>query len=253
MRPVLLLLCSVLPLCADPPAGYYDSALGKTGQELKAALHVIIRANHTPIRYERDSSNNVAAIKVLDEDSANTNNVWLLYAQRTEPKTNYGAETWSWNREHLWPNSMGIDDGEPMWGDLHNLRAEDLTLNSARGDKWYDVSDPNETPYRNPAHAEAPLCTADVNSWQPASGTVGDIARALFYMDVRYEGDGGEANLILTDVLSQITSATNLMGRLSTLLHWHYDDAVDDRERRRNDLVFGYQRNRNRLWIIPNG
>jgi hypothetical protein len=54
---------------AAPPAGYYNTAQGKTGQELRQALHVIIRG-HTVIPYSSSSFDTSDALKVLDEDSA---------------------------------------------------------------------------------------------------------------------------------------------------------------------------------------
>jgi hypothetical protein len=35
------------------------------------------------------------------------------------------------------------------------------------------------------------------------------------------------------------------MGILQTLIQWHRDDPVDDRERNRNDIIYPYQGNRN--------
>jgi endonuclease I len=35
------------------------------------------------------------------------------------------------------------------------------------------------------------------------------------------------------------------MGDLQTLLLWHIQDPVDDFERNRNEVIFGYQGNRN--------
>jgi len=68
----------------------------------------------------------------------------------------------------------------------------------------------------------------------------------MFYMDVRYEGTSGEPNLILTDIPSQINSSNTFMGKLGTLLAWHYGDPVSPAERQRNDRVFAdFQRNRN--------
>ena len=239
---ILLLFCACA--VAAPPAGYYSNAVGKTGQELRAALHAIIRG-HRVIPYNSSSGVDTRqALRVLDEDPANTNNVLLVYAQRSEPKTNYPAV---WNREHLWPNSYGLDDSGPAFSDLHNLRPEDENVNSARGNKYFERSDTNSISYRFPAHAEAPECSTDDDSWEPPPNARGDIARALFYMDLRYEGDApGEPDLILTELLREIMSSTNLMGRLTTLLKWHLADPVSDAERLRNDLVFErYQQNRN--------
>src|SRR5262249_9632968 len=101
--------------------------------------------------------------------------------------------------------------------------------------------------YKSSAHPGAPLCSSDTDSWEPPDSMKGEIARAMFYMDVRYSGDRSlEPNLILTDALTQIDSSTNLMGRLGTLLAWHHADPVDQSEQTRNDLIFQrYQHNRN--------
>jgi hypothetical protein len=83
-----LFLC--LRLSAQAPPGYYDSAEGKVGVELRQALHNIIR-NHHVIPYSSSTRTDTSdALKVLDEDAANTNNVILLYAQRSEPKSTFG-------------------------------------------------------------------------------------------------------------------------------------------------------------------
>ena len=70
-------------------------------------------------------------------------------------------------REHQWPNSYAMDDRQPAYSDLFNLRAEDDNVKSARGNKYYDVSDMNSTSYRFPANPEAPLCSTDSDSWEP--------------------------------------------------------------------------------------
>ncbi len=91
-------------------------------------------------------------------------------------------------------------------------------------------------------------------TWETWIGRRGDVARALFYMDVRYEGgthgDTGfaEPDLILTDDEDLIVVTDGpiaYMGILSVLLQWHVEDPVDDLERDRNDVVFSFQENRN--------
>lgn len=230
---------------AAPPSGYYASAEGKSGMTLRAALHVIL-SGHTNVPYSTNIFDTSDALMVLDEDPANTNNVFLTYAQRSEPKSTF-AMTTGWDREHLWPNSYALDSVEPAYSDLRNLRAEDASVNSARGNKYYDISDTRSASYRHPAHAEAPLCSTDSNSCEPPGQVKGDIARALLYMMVRYTGDKArEPALFLTDATNQISATTNLMGRLTVLLRWHEEDPVDDRERVRDELIYTrFQGNRN--------
>lgn len=239
-------LCAVvfsLVTCigAEPP-GYYNSAQNKTGAELRHALHVIIRG-HIVVPYSLTDD----ALKALDEDPANTNNVRLLYAQRSDPKSNFGGLSTNWNREHIWPNSYGLDDQPPAFSDLFNLRPEDLNVNNERGNKYFAVSDTNSASYRFPAHPEALQCSTDVDSWEAPPAVRGDIARSLFYMDVRYEGDvAGEPDLVLSDNTALISTAGTIMSRLTTLLFWHRLDPVDDAERLRNDRIYtNYQQNRN--------
>lgn len=231
---------------ASPPAGYYDRAQGKAGQELRDALHVIIH-NHNVIRYSSGSRADTSdALKALDADPANPDNIIQIYSGSNAPASSFGLTT-GWNREHLWCNSYGLDDVEPSYSDLHNLRACDANVNSSRGNKYFDWSDTNAPSYSIPAHAEATLCSTDSNSWEPPVFDRGNIARALFYMATRYPGSTtGEPALVLTDDTALINSASAYMGKLSTLLAWHQADPVDAAEQLRNDLIHSlYQANRN--------
>lgn len=242
---VFVVLAAIV-LQAAEPAGYYSAAEGRWGAALRTALHLII-SGHTNIPYSSSSRLDTSdALKDLDTDPANTNNVILIYARRSEPKTTFGLTT-GWNREHMWPNSYGLDDVEPSFSDLHNLRPADANVNSARGNKFFDISDTNSTGYRSPAHAEAPATSTDSDSWEPPEVAKGEIARSLFYMAVRYRGDRpNEPALYLTGRTSEISATTNLMGRLATLLRWHEQYPVSGRERLRNDRVFTHwQGNRN--------
>ncbi len=233
-----------LPVLAAPPPGYYQTAEGKAGGELRAALHAIIRAHHV-IPYSSSGFDTSDALKILDQDPANPGHVLLIYATNSVPASTFGNA--GWNREHLWPQSYGLDGIEPSYSDLHNLRACDASVNSSRGNKYYDFSDPNAPGYAFPAYPEAPLCSTDFDSWQPPAFQRGDIARAMFYLATRYTGDkANEPALGLTDATVLISSTTNLMGKLSTLLAWHQAAPVDAAEQFRNDRIYWlYQTNRN--------
>jgi endonuclease I len=239
---VFLLTLSNATLPAAEPAGYYNATAGLTGSALRTSLNTIVRTGHSLLSYSATKE----ALEITDEDPANPARVLLIYSgeskhEETDWINNNSAD--GWNREHVWPNSLGIDDGLP-YPDLFNLRPCDEQSNSTRGNLYFDESTTGSG-YFSPGHSEAPLCTRDGDSWEPRNSEKGDIARSMFYMDIRYEGIGGGNNLQLTDNVSLITTSNNNMGRLSTLLVWHFIDPVDDAERLRNDRVYGQQGNRN--------
>ena len=235
---LLALLQIIHQTYGEEPAGYYDSAHGKSGQSLREAINQII-SGHKVLRY----SSTDEAMSTIDADPINKNNVILIYSRRSDPSLNCCSS--GWNREHLWPNSYGIESRGPAYSDIHALRPCDSNVNSSRGNKHFDESDPDSRYYKFPSHPEATLCSSDNNSWSPPESLKGDIARAMFYMAIRYEGKNGEPDLELTDNLTEITSINSKMGSLKTLLIWHILDPVSEEEKNRNDRVYEIQNNRN--------
>lgn len=230
----LALLIPLLSIGAADFTGLHNGAL-------RAALHSEVRS-HAVIPYSSGSRFDTSdALRQLDAAPNGPATVRLVYSGLTLPADSFGLAT-GWNREHLWPNSYGLDDVEPAYSDLHNLRACDANVNSSRGNKWYDLSSPVDGAVTSPAHVEAPGTSADPNSWQPREDERGDLARALFYMDVRYEGGvAGEPDLQLVEDVTRISSSDTLMGRLSVLFRWNLEDPPDDRERARNAAVAALQ------------
>lgn len=217
-------------LFAQIPDGYYDSANGLSGIDLKAALHNIIDG-HTVKTY--DDLWNI--LKESDEDPNNTENFILIYTGRSIPKTSvYPA----FNREHVWAKSHGFpDESDYGYTDAHHLRPSDVDVNSARGNLDFDnggnlVSGTTD-------------CYSDEDSWEPRDEVKGDIARMMFYMVVRYEGDGGTSDDYDLELVDYVGTSGVNFGKLSTLLEWHKNDPVDNIDRHRNEVVFSYQHNRN--------
>ena len=232
----ILLLPSLIVLFqfagAQIPPGYYDAASGLTGTELKGALHDIID-NHDEPSYDdlRDF-----ILKASDEDPENPNNVILLYSGISRPKSMFGGNSGDWNREHVWAKSHGNFGNNPPCGtDAHHIRPSDVQVNSLRGNLDFDMGG-------SPVSG-APGCFKDGDSFEPRDEVKGDVARMIFYMDVRYEGGSGELDLTVVDAVNTYPAPEH--GKLSILLEWHLQDPPDDFERNRNDVVYSYQDNRN--------
>ena len=246
----LLALLGIHPAAAqyDPPAGYYASAEGLTGPALKAALHDIID-DHTIIA--SDGGDSFQALRTLDEDPNDSSRVLTVYSGTSELKFADGGLTW--NREHCWPRGYGISatgtGASADESDLFNLRPCLSDVNTLRGDRIYDNASTNHPTDPAVAPPDAPECLYDANRgqgeiWTPRPSEKGDLARAMFYMAVRYDGsDPGSVDLELGE---SANASQAVFGNLTTLLQWHLDDPVSTEERRRNDLIHDrYQGNRN--------
>jgi endonuclease I len=222
----------------DPPPDddydqtYYRTALGQTGPALKSELHRIISTN-SKLTYDQVWN----ALKVTDQDPANSNNVILLYSGRSQAKTANGGNPDDWNREHVWAKSHGdFGTATGPGTDVHHLRPEDVSVNGARGNKDFDTG--------GTAVAEAPGNRTDADSWEPRNAVKGDVARMIFYMAVRYEGGDGYPNLEMNNSVNNGTAP--YLGRMSVLLAWNAQDPPDTFERRRNQVIYDqFQHNRN--------
>lgn len=221
------------------PTNYYSSLNGLSGSTLKQALQDII-AN--PNVVHGHTYGDVAEILLTsDQNPANGSQIWQMYVEQPRSKIDYQLSSSNigvWNREHIFPQSRGgfqdgtfsSSDGIDFWfpvsasdvlaghGDAHHIRAEDGSENSLRGNRNYGVD------YNGPAGTQG--------SWK------GDVARALFYMDVRYNA--------LSVVNGDVPEApTGFIGDLATLLQWHQQDPPDDFEMNRNNFIYTWQVNRN--------
>ena len=261
MRAVSWSLLTVV-LCAgsvhaDPPPGYYDTVVTTNPETLRATLHDVIDG-HTKIPYTSSSTDTWNVLELADQDPNDSGNILDVYRNRSYDK--YGGGNGYYNREHTWPNSYGFPDDGPTnkpYSDCHQLFLCDIGYNSTRADRIFDwcpsgcsiyaADDYNGESGNNLTKSATP-----VGIWETWIGRRGDVARAQFYLDVRYEGDTGEPDLILTDDVNLIIAsqtgnneAIAYMGLLQTLLQWHEDDPVDEKEMARNDVVYTYQGNRN--------
>lgn len=224
------------------PSGYYNTAENKSGVSLKASLNDII-SGHTTFSYSQCWD----ILQVTDQDPNNATNVIGLYSGFTMNGPAEYANGAGWNREHVWAKSRGdFGTSRGAGTDLHHLRAEDVSTNSARNNRNFGEG---TTRYVDGSGNYQGSTDSFTNGsswiWEPRDEVKGDVARMIFYMAVRYEGENGDPDLELTDEILSNTDKRPLQGQLGVLLTWHAQDPVDNAERLRNDRVYGYQNNRN--------
>uniref|UniRef100_UPI003F7E7C5E endonuclease n=1 Tax=Xanthomonas sp. 0924 TaxID=2835534 RepID=UPI003F7E7C5E len=257
--------------------GYYSRVNTANASQLRCSLHTVIKG-HTVYPYSGSGTSTWTILEMADEDPNNSGRILDAYRNRSYAKGSDRAGTGSgltYNREHTWPNSLGFgsasgDKGLPYapYTDTHMLYLTDTAFNADRGNKPYAactsscgerVTEVNDGSGggsgRYPGNSNW-VRTPDGNggTFEVWGKRKGDMARAVMYMAIRYEGGTdaatgqSEPDLELTDDRSKIvqTSASPAyMGLLSTLLAWHQADPPDDAERARNQVIFSFQGNRN--------
>jgi len=265
------LFAAALSAVAAPPDGYYHSVDESSPQALASSLHSIVD-DHQRFPYTATAIDTWNVINAADQDPLNPDNIIDIYRNASYAKIAGG--TGAYNREHTWPKSYGFPNDRVSnypFTDVHHLFASDAGYNSARGNSPYrrcdDTCSEKVTLATNgrgggsgqyPGNSNWARGTAGDQAWQTWAGRQGDVARAMFYMAVRYDGGyhaqtgHNEPELLLTDDYSLIAAsntgqneAVAYMGLLSDLLLWHQADPVDESERRRNDVVYSFQGNRN--------
>ncbi len=253
-------------------SGYYGRVNATSPDQLRCSLHEIIKG-HTAYPYSGSGTSTWTILEIADEDPNNAGRILDVYKNRTYAKVSDRAGTGSgttYNREHTWPNSLGFpsttgDRGLPYapYTDTHMLYLSDTSYNADRGnDPYADCSSGcGERPTESYNGIGGGSGTYPGNSnWTNGSSfqtwgqRKGDVARAVMYMAIRYEGGTdaptgqSEPDLELTDDRSKIvgtSASTAYMGLLSTLVQWSQMDPPDAAERARNEVVFSFQGNRN--------
>jgi len=248
-RTILILsfvLCLTLKTFGQVPDGYYDAAQGLTGDNLKTALHNIIKG-HKEFPYSSSSTDVWDILKEADRDPNNSAMVIGIYSNFSMDAAKEFDNNAGWNREHVWAKSRGdFGTSEGAGTDAHHLRAADISTNSARNNRNFDNA-PNQY-IDGSGNYSGPTDSYTSNTdwvWEPRDEVKGDVARMIFYMATRYEGDSGEPDLELTETLLNNTDKSPIHGKMSVLLAWHLADPVSTAEQNRNDIVYGFQNNRN--------
>jgi endonuclease I len=253
---------------------YYGKVNTSSPAQLRCSLHQTIRG-HTEYPY------GWTQLEIADEDPLNPSRILDIYRNCSYAKGATGdrvggsgsgatcgaVNNVKFNREHVWPRSLGFNNTSlAAHNDLHMLHLSDESFNAHRGNKPFDYCtktsgclEDRTVAYNGdgPGDGSYPGNSNWYTSIDGSNGSYevwhrwrGNMARAIFYMAIRYEGGDSLPDLELTDNRSLIVITTSTapkawMGILTTLLEWHLQDPVDSRELERNEVVFGFQGNRN--------
>ena len=252
------LLCSFLFLAtfvwgfAQIPDGYYNPAVGKSGEELRTALHEIINA-HTVISYGGlwDSYRST--------DRMSSGMVWDIYSDvpggtaayyfdfDTNKCGNYAKEGDCYNREHTVPQSW-FGEKDTLRTDLFHVYPTDGWVNNKRGNLQYGMVPSPEWTSTNGSKLGPcgyPGCSG--KAFEPIDAYKGDLARSYFYMTVCYM----DKNFGKTP--ESMFSGSQLLGWAKQMLvEWHNADPVSEKEINRNQVIYNQiQHNRNPFIDCP--
>lgn len=220
---------------ADLSSYYNDVDFTLTGSSLKDALATKTIGSHTKfLSYTPDVWN---VLKKADLSATDNTKVLLLYGyndsdsntvnDRTRGKNNNGGSSGDWNREHVYPKSLG----SPKLGtsgpgsDAHHLRACDVSFNSQRGNKKFATGSGN--------------AGNSSGGWYPGDEWKGDVARMMMYMYLRY------GNQCLPKNVAIGTTVSSDANMIQLFLEWNAKDPVSDIEKQRNTVISEAQGNRN--------
>lgn len=248
---LLVVLTCLFPffVFAEIPAGYYDDAVGKSGEDLQKSLSTILN-DATDVGY--DGLWNL--YKTTDRRS--DGKVWDMYSDvtnytfGTDQCGSYGSEGDCYNREHSVPKSW-FNKQSPMVSDIWHVYPTDRKVNGMRSNYPFGevASDApgSENGFSKWGKCKTPGYSHTV--FEPNDEYKGDFARTYFYFATRYKGVatseyGAE---VFSSAYPYITK-----WQLDMLLRWHEQDPVSQKELDRNEAVYeSRQGNRNPFIDYP--
>lgn len=207
---------------------YYDSTYNKFDENLKNTLNTILANNYQSFSYNaaRDKMFMEFDNKKINGQGASQNTLECIYTgrlaigytSRSDCQTND-----NFNTEHTWPQSL-FSSNLPMVSDLNHLFPTDDAANSTRGNYPFGmVANPTWTVGGSKGIA---------GLFEPRDAQKGRTARAMLYFAIRYN--------------SPTYGLVSFFGPQEAILRtWCLQFMPDSIDRKRNNDIFGYQKNRN--------
>jgi len=245
----LLLLLLALPviMLAQPKAGYYDAAVGKTDATLKTSLYNIISAGYSTKSYDY-----LYTIYQTSDITAD-GKVWDMYSTCTwtpgqKQCGDYKVVCDCYNREHSIPQSW-FNEASPMKSDAFHVYPTDGKVNGQRSNFPFGECSGGTTLSGGKGRlGNSTFAGYTGKVFEPDDEYKGDFARTYFYFATRYQN-------IMTSIGGESFNGTTYPSftpwSQALFLKWHRQDPVSDKEKVRNNAVEAHQKNRNPFIDYP--
>lgn len=235
-----------------------------TGEALMVALSTLTSSGFVSFSY-----GSLASIYQYSDRSLENSGLMQMVYTGSLKSFSAGSMPSGTNKEHVWPASWYGNDqrtegaGTPG-SDAHNVWPSASELNSKRGTAAYDELDfassykayefnRSDWSYGTPGDNDSYVWTnyfdytagdgTKGHALYPSRGHRGAVARILMYVATRYRNDS-RFPVMLHDKAE--TLRIGRIGKLSTLLKWHYEEPPSAWEiRRNNEIAARYHHNRN--------
>ena len=203
----------------------YDTLSEQSSSQLFSTLQTLMRTTH-----KTTSSYNDCHYKADRTDCENEDGrVSLIYTAYSATMSQWNG----WNREHVWPQSLGGGNTSGGGADLHHVRPSDASVNSSRGNKKYGNTNGGTAKYGSTPATGYLGGYYNSSYFEPVDSVKGDVARICLYVYVRWGSEWGA------------DSITEVFQSIDVLLEWCALDPVDTWEMGRNEVVQDIQGNRN--------
>lgn len=262
---ILLYICFLwaIGLHAQPPAGYYDSAAGKTCAALKTALMNITTAGQNSQTYAALwTQYPLTDIKPRALDTGSANVIYDIYSSvpgGTDPYEftpvtkqcgNYSKEGDCYNKEHSVPLSWfnGSTSTPGTATDYLFIYPTDGVVNGHRANYPYgEVATTSWTSENGSKLGSSAIAGITGNVFEPIDSFKGDVARSFLYFVTRYQTNipAWAVNADASQSFDLNTFPSVKIPFLMMMIKWHHLDTVSQKEILRNNGAFSFQGNRN--------
>ena len=217
----------------------YPTLYNLSSDTLLETLRTLLTETHTHYTTYDDCRDYAVKTDCENGDGTSIN---LIYSSFVTDRKGYINDTKKgWNREHVWPVSLGkFSKNQTPGCDLHHIRPSSSSLNGTRGNDKYGYVEGGREIFGTVVTNNALGGKKGGGLMEPLDNVKGDVARICLYMYVRYgtEYEGTK-------------SITNVFESIDTLLAWCELDPVDTWEMGRNEVVQAIQGNRNVFIDFP--